>query len=132
MDYHYDAEFLFLEYLQKADKNKVYDILLIMAYSYCQRKAYDEAHQIFSKLKNYNPKSLVVWLGLSVTSLNLNKIDQAEEALSIACKLDPCCSAVWGNILLTNFQKFKSNQIDKNYLKSLNKIYQNLKIYDLT
>jgi hypothetical protein len=50
MDYHYEAEFIFIDYLNTKEKIKREEILFILAHSYLKRNAFEEAFQIFNKL----------------------------------------------------------------------------------
>lgn len=61
MDYHYEAEFIFIDYMNSKEKIKKDDILLIMAHSYLKRNAYEEAFMIFNRLAKMNNKSVLVW-----------------------------------------------------------------------
>ena len=129
LENHYESEFKFLQYLKKISKmskntkKQIYNILLILAYSYLKRGAYTEASSIFKKLKSLNPKSVLIWIGIAITSLNANKLEETEEALSNASKISPHCSEIWGYFVLLNFKKFKNGIINLEYLYKVFDIY---------
>ena len=129
LENHYESEFKFLLYLKKISKisknpkKQIYNILLILAHSYLKRGAFLEASLIFKKLKTLNAKSVLIWLGIAITSLNANKIEETEEALSNASKISPHCSEIWAYFVLLNFKKLKKGLINVEYLYKVFDIY---------
>lgn len=134
---HYEAEILFLKYIEYTNSSNFYEVLLVLGYSYLKRNAFKEANMIFKKLIKMNKKSVIVWLGLAITGL---KGDPEEkefviEALINALKLDHLNADIVANILLYFCHTDDGSNYYKRCLREMFKILklkevENLQILD--
>ena len=125
----YEAE----EYIFSAIKNDPkladFSVLLRLGYIYLKRESIEDAYTILSKACNVNRKSALVWLGLAVSALNLNRLEEAEASLRMANILDPINSEIWGYSILLGFKDERKVDLSLSMLeKYLSLQIQNLEV----
>jgi Tfp pilus assembly protein PilF len=127
LEKYYEAEEYIFRALKAESKACDFATLLRLGYIYLKRESTEDANIILSKACAEKHESCLAWLGLAISSLKLDYLQEAEKALKMANILDPINSDVWGYTILLGL---KDPRKLENSLEILEK-YLNLEIEDL-
>ena len=130
---HYEAELHFLKYIDYTSSPSIYEVLLVLGYSYLKRNAFEEANLIFKKLVKLNKRSVCAWLGLAVTTLNMDNGEEEHviEVLMNALKLDRLNTDIPLYLLIHFCQTYDGSKYHQKCLKKMFSILQLKEIENL-
>lgn len=93
---YYEAEEFIFRSFKNDPKLTDFSVLLRLGFIYLKRESIEDAYTVLSKACSVNSKSALVWLGLAVSALSLDRQEEAQASLRMANVLDPINSEVWG------------------------------------
>lgn len=126
---YYEAEEYIFRAIQNDPKLTDFSVLLRLGFIYLKRESIEDAYTVLSKACSVNSKSALVWLGLAISALSLDRLEEAEASLRMANVLDPINSEVWGySILLGLKDERKMEQSLLMLDKYLNLPIENLEV----
>jgi tetratricopeptide (TPR) repeat protein len=125
----YEAEEFIFSAIKNDPKLTDFSVLLRLGFIYLKRESIEDAYTVLSKACSVNSKSALVWMGLAVAALSLDRLEEAESSLRMANVLDPINSEVWGySILLALKDDRKIDQSLTMLEKYLNLPIENLEV----
>jgi tetratricopeptide (TPR) repeat protein len=108
---YYEAEEFIFRAIKNDPKLTDFSVLLRLGYIYLKRESIEDAYTVLSKACSVNSKSALVWMGLAIAALSLDRLEEAEASLRMANILDPINSEIWGySILLGLKDERKTDQ----------------------
>jgi tetratricopeptide (TPR) repeat protein len=96
-----------------------YDVLQELGDCYTSVGDYSQAHRCYEKAASLGPDEPGPYVGLGVAALQVAKLDDAEIAFRVACRLDPRCAKAYAGLAMVAQQRRDYPQSFDLYMKSL-------------
>jgi len=96
-----------------------YEVLRELGDCYTSVGNYGQAQRCYEKAASLGPDEPGPYVGLGVTALQTDKLDDAEIAFRVACRLDPQCAKAYAGLAMVAQQRRDFPQALDLYLKSL-------------
>jgi Flp pilus assembly protein TadD len=96
-----------------------YEVLQELGDCYTSVGNYSQAHRCYEKAASLGPDEPGPYVGLGVASLQVAKLEDAEIAFRVACRLDPRCAKAYAGLAMVAQQRRDFAQSFDLYMKSL-------------
>jgi tetratricopeptide (TPR) repeat protein len=96
-----------------------YEALRELGDCYTSVGRYNEAQQCYEKAASLGPDEPGPYIGLGVAALQTGKLDDAEIAFRVACRLDPKCAKACAGLAMVAQQRRDLSRAFDFYMKSL-------------
>jgi tetratricopeptide (TPR) repeat protein len=96
-----------------------YEVLQELGDCYTSVGDYSQAHRCYEKAASLGPDEPGPYVGLGVASLQVDKLEDAEVAFRVACRLDPKCAKGYAGLAMVAQQRRDYPQSFDLYMKSL-------------
>ena len=96
-----------------------YDVLKELGDCHATVGDYENARQCYDKAADLAPDEAGPYVGTGVIALHTDKLDDAEAAFRVACRLDPNNGKAWCGLAMVSQRRGKHSQSLELYLKSL-------------
>ncbi len=96
-----------------------YEVLRELGDCYTSLGRYSQAQQCYEKAASLGPDEPGPYVGLGVTALQTDKLDDAEIAFRVAYRLDPNCAKACAGLAMVAQQRRDLSQAFDYYMKSL-------------
>jgi tetratricopeptide (TPR) repeat protein len=106
----------------KVEKHKLtqhYEVLRELGDCYTSVGDYRQAHRCYEKAAALGPDEPGPYVGLGVAALQTERLDDAEIAFRVACRLDPNCAKAYAGLAMVAQQRGEYPQSFDLYMKSL-------------
>jgi tetratricopeptide (TPR) repeat protein len=107
------------ESAEQHNSTQHYEVLMELGDCLTNVGKYDEAQQRYEKAALLSPDAAGPYLGLGVVALQTNKLEDAEIAFRVACRLDQNCAKAYAGIAMIEQQRKHYSHAFKMYLKCL-------------
>ena len=111
---------------QQHNSTQHYEAMQEMGDCYASVGNYKQAQKYYDKAAVLAPDSPDPYVGLGVVALQNNKLDDAEIAFKVACRLDANCAKAYAGLGMTAQQRTDYKQAFEMYLKCLELDTENL------
>ncbi|HON91907.1 MAG TPA: tetratricopeptide repeat protein [Sedimentisphaerales bacterium] len=96
-----------------------YEVLQELGDCYTSVGNYSQAHRCYEKAASLGPDEPGPYVGLGVAALQEAKLEEAEIAFRVACRLDPRCAKAYAGLAMVAQQRREFPQSFDLYMKSL-------------
>ncbi len=96
-----------------------YEVLRELGDCYTSVGNYSQAHRCYEKAASLGPDEPGPYVGLGVAALQVGKLDDAEIAFRVACRLDARCAKAYAGLAMVAQQRGEYPQSFDLYMKSL-------------
>lgn len=96
-----------------------YEVLQELGDCYTSVGDYSQAHRCYEKAASLGPDEPGPYVGLGVAALQVDKLEDAEVAFRVACRLDPKCAKGYAGLAMVAQQRRDYPQSFDLYMKSL-------------
>jgi tetratricopeptide (TPR) repeat protein len=96
-----------------------YEVLQELGDCYTSVGNYSQAHRCYEKAASLGPDEPGPYVGLGVAALQNDKLEDAEVAFRVACRLDPKCARAYAGLAMVAQQRRDYPQSFDLYMKSL-------------
>ena len=96
-----------------------YEVLQELGDCYTSVGNYGQAHRCYEKAASLGPDEPGPYVGLGVAALQVDKLEDAEIAFRVACRLDPKCAKAYAGLAMVAQQRRDYPQSFDLYMKSL-------------
>lgn len=96
-----------------------YEVLQELGDCYTSVGDYSQAHRCYEKAASLGPDEPGPYVGLGVAALQVDKLEDAEVAFRVACRLDPKCAKGYAGLAMVAQQRRDYPQAFDLYMKSL-------------
>jgi tetratricopeptide (TPR) repeat protein len=96
-----------------------YEVLRELGDCYTSVGDYSQAQRCYEKAASLGPDEPGPYVGLGVAAIQKDKLDDAEIAFRVACRLDPRCAKAYAGLAMIAQQRRNFPQAFDLYLKSL-------------
>ena len=96
-----------------------YEVLQELGDCYTSVGDYSQAHRCYEKAASLGPDEPGPYVGLGVAALQIAKLEDAEIAFRVACRLDPKCAKAYAGLAMVAQQRRDYPQSFDLYMKSL-------------
>ena len=96
-----------------------YEVLQELGDCYTSVGNYSQAHRCYEKAAALGPDEPGPYVGLGVAALQVAKLEDAEIAFRVACRLDPKCAKAYTGLAMVAQQRNEYPQSFDLYMKSL-------------
>jgi len=96
-----------------------YEVLQELGDCYTSVGNYGQAHRCYEKAASLGPDEPGPYVGLGVAALQVGKLEDAEIAFRVACRLDPRCAKAYTGLAMVAQQRRDYPQSFDLYMKSL-------------
>jgi tetratricopeptide (TPR) repeat protein len=96
-----------------------YEVLQELGDCYTSVGDYSQAHRCYEKAASLGPDEPGPYVGLGVAALQVDKLEDAEVAFRVACRLDPKCAKAYAGLAMVAQQRRDYPQSFDLYMKSL-------------
>jgi Flp pilus assembly protein TadD len=96
-----------------------YEVLRELGDCYTSVGDYGQAQRCYEKAASLGPDEPGPYVGLGVAGLQSQKLDEAEIAFRVACRLDPKCARAYAGLAMVCQQRQDFQQAFDLYMKSL-------------
>lgn len=96
-----------------------YEVLQELGDCYTSVGNYSQAHRCYEKAASLGPDEPGPYVGLGVAALQVGKLEDAEIAFRVACRLDPRCAKAYAGLAMVAQQRRDFPQSFDLYMKSL-------------
>jgi tetratricopeptide (TPR) repeat protein len=105
--------------LEKHKLTQHYEVLQELGDCYTSVGNFTQAHRCYEKAAALGPDEPGPYVGLGVAALQVGKLEDAEIALRVACRLDPKCAKAYAGLAMVAQQRREYPQAFDFYMKSL-------------
>jgi Flp pilus assembly protein TadD len=105
--------------IEKYKLTQHYDVLRELGDCYTSVGNYSQAHHCYEKAATLGPDEPGPYVGLGVAALQVGKLDDAEIAFRVACRLDAQCAKAYAGLAMVAQQRCDYPQSFDLYMKSL-------------
>ncbi|MEN6424083.1 MAG: tetratricopeptide repeat protein [Phycisphaerales bacterium] len=105
--------------IEKHKLTQHYDVLRELGDCYTSVGNYSQAHRCYEKAASLGPDEPGPYVGLGVAALQVGKLDDAEVAFRVACRLDTRCAKAYAGLAMVAQQRCDYPQSFDLYMKSL-------------
>jgi Flp pilus assembly protein TadD len=106
-------------HVEKHKRTQHYEVLREMGDCYTSVGNYSQAQRCYEKAASLGPDEPGPYVGLGVSALQRGKIDEAEIAFRVACRLDANCAKAYAGLAMVAQQQHDPQQAFDLYMKSL-------------
>src|SRR5512142_2514469 len=96
-----------------------YEVLRELGDCYTSVGNYSQAQRCYEKAASLGPDEPGPYVGLGVAAIQKDKLDDAEIAFRVACRLDPKCARAYAGLAMIAQQRRDFPQAFDLYMKSL-------------
>ncbi len=105
--------------IEKHKRAQHYEVLRELGDCYTSVGNYSQAHRCYEKAASLGPDEPGPYIGLGVAALQMGKLDDAEIAFRVACRLDKKCAKAYVGMAMVAQQRQDYPQSFDFYMKSL-------------
>ena len=105
--------------IEKHKRTQHYEVLREMGDCYTSVGNYSQAQRCYEKAASLGPDEPGPYVGLGVAALQRNKLDDAEIAFRVACRLEANCAKAYAGLAMVAQQRHDYPQAFDLYMKSL-------------
>ena len=105
--------------LEKHKQTQHYEVLRELGDCYTSVGNYSQAHRCYEKAASLGPDEPGPYVGLGVADLQCDKLEDAEIAFRVACRLDPDCAKAYAGMAMVAQQRGEHPESFDLYMKSL-------------
>jgi Flp pilus assembly protein TadD len=112
--------------IEKHKLTQHYEVLQELGDCYTSVGNYSQAHRCYEKAAALGPDEPGPYVGLGVAALQVGKLEDAEIAFRVACRLDPKCAKAYTGLAMVAQQRHEYPQSFDLYMKSLERDSNNI------
>ncbi len=105
--------------VEKHKRIQHYEVLRELGDCYTSVGDYSQAQSCYEKAASLGPDEPGPYIGLGVAALQCDKLDDAEIAFRVACRLDPQCAKAYTGLAMVTQQRRDFPQAFDLYMKAL-------------
>lgn len=105
--------------IEKHKLTQHYEVLRELGDCYTSVGNYSQAHRCYEKAASLGPDEPGPYVGLGVAALQVGKLEDAEIAFRVACRLDARCAKAYAGLAMVAQQRREFPQSFDLYMKSL-------------
>ena len=105
--------------IERHKRTQHYEVLRELGDCYTSVGNYRQAHRCYEKAAALGPDEPGPYVGLGVAALQVGKLEDAEIAFRVACRLDPKCARAYTGLAMVAQQRREHPQSFDFYMKSL-------------
>jgi len=105
--------------IKKHQLTQHYEVLRELGDCYTSVGNYGQAHRCYEKAASLGPDEPGPYVGLGVAALQVGKLDDAEIAFRVACRLDAKCAKAYAGLAMVAQQRREFPESFDLYMKSL-------------
>jgi tetratricopeptide (TPR) repeat protein len=105
--------------IEKHKLTQHYEVLRELGDCYTTVGNYSQAHRCYERAASLGPDEPGPYVGLGVAALQIGKLDDAEIAFRVACRLDPKCAKAYTGLAMVAQQRCEYPHSFDLYMKSL-------------
>lgn len=105
--------------IDERKRSQHYEVLRELGDCYTSVGNYSQAHRCYEKAASLGPDEPGPYVGLGVAALQMGKLDDAEIAFRVACRLDETCAKAYVGLAMVAQQRQDLLQSFDYYMKSL-------------
>jgi len=105
--------------IDKHKRTQHYEVLRELGDCYTSVGNYRQAQSCYEKAASLGPDEPGPYVGLGVAALQCDKLDDAEIAFRVACRLDPKCAKAYTGLAMVTQQRRDFPQAFDLYMKAL-------------
>lgn len=105
--------------IEKHKRTQHYEVLKELGDCYTSVGDYSQAQRCYEKAASLGPDEPGPYVGLGVSALQRGKLDDAEIAFRVACRLDAKCARAYCGMAMVAQQRHEHQQAFDLYMKSL-------------
>jgi len=105
--------------VEKHKRMQHYEVLRELGDCYTSVGNYSQAHRCYEKAASLGPDEPGPYVGLGIAALQTGKLDDAEIAFRVACRLDSKCAKAYAGLAMVAQRRRSLTQAFDLYMKSL-------------
>ncbi len=105
--------------IEKHKLTQHYEVLRELGDCYTSVGNYSQAHRCYEKAASLGPDEPGPYVGLGVAALQVGRLEDAEIAFRVACRLDAKCAKAYAGLAMVAQQRCEYPQSFDLYMKSL-------------